>query len=163
MKEMVIHIITWILNNKSDELAVLSIFLGMVAVVQSWKYSKDSEKIMEDTSFILVQQISLLNELKKNIIINKRNPNILSLSKDKIKLYKMYGFKKHDIPDIMKNIKHLNIKGSFMSSIESFLNGKNTDYVCNFNGEAQSDGEVDIIELYEILLKYNVIMIIDYR
>lgn len=45
MKELAIHIITWILNNKSDELAVLSIFLGMVALVQSWKYSKDSEKL----------------------------------------------------------------------------------------------------------------------
>ena len=118
---------------------------------------------MRDTSFMIVQQISLLNELKKNIVTYKRKPNVLNLSKDGIRLHKLYGFKKRDIPSIMENINHLVIKGRFKQEIKTFLNSKDVDYKCNFWGEAQSDGEVNITELYEILLRYNVIMIIDYH
>ena len=157
-----IYIITWILDNKSDILAILSIFLGAIALIQSWKYNRDSEKNAKDTSFMLIQQVILLNELKKNAIAHKKNPNVIDLSKDEIRLHKLCGFKMRNIPIIMEYINQLDIKKQFKQRIEDFLNSKESDYKCNFWGKAQSNGEVNIIELYEILLKYNVIMMIDY-
>lgn len=162
MKELAIHIITWILNNKSDELAALSIFLGMVALVQSWKYSKDSEKIMKDTSFMLVQQIALLNELKKIAVKYNNNSDEIDMSKDDIRLHKLCRFQKRDIPIIMQYVNQLAIKRKFKQGIEDFLYSKYVDYECNFFYKAQSRGAVDVEKLYEILLRYNVIMIIDY-
>ena len=79
------EIVAWIFNNISDILAILSILLGGIALIQSWKYNKDSGKIAKDTSFMLVQQVILLNELKKNAITDKSNQNVLNLSKDRIK------------------------------------------------------------------------------
>lgn len=154
-------IVEWILNNKSDILAILSIVLGIVALTQSWKYNRDSGKIAKDTSFMLVQQVILLNELKKNAIGDK---NILNLSKDEIMLHKLYGFKKRNIPIIMEYINKLVIKKKFKEEIEKFLRGKKeVNFKCNFFYEAQSNGDVNIAELYEILLRYNVVMIIKYH
>ena len=156
-------IVEWILNNKSDILAILSIVLGIVALTQSWKYNRDSGKIAKDTSFMLVQQVILLNELKKNAIGDKRDQNILNLSKDGIMLHKLYGFKKRNIPIIMEYINKLVIKKKFKEEIEKFLRGKKeVNFKCNFFNEAQSNGDVNIAELYKILQRYNVVMIIKY-
>lgn len=159
MKETV----TWILSNKSDTLAILSILLGAVALIQSWKYNRDSGKIAKDTSFMLVQQVILLNELKKNAIKNKNNQSIIDMSKDGIKLHKLSGFKKRSIPTIMEYINQLVIKKRFKEEIEKFLKSTDANFECDFFNEAQSNGDVNIAELYEILLKYNVIMIIKYH
>ena len=157
------EIVAWIFNNISDILAILSILLGGVALIQSWKYNKDSGKIAKDTSFMLVQQVILLNELKKNAITDKSNQNVLNLSKDRIKLHKLCEFKKQNIQIIMGYINQLAIKKRFKEEIEKFLKSTEVDFKCNFFGEAQSNGDVNIAELYEILLKYNVIMIIEYQ
>lgn len=157
MKNTILDIMTWILNNKSDILAILSLFLGAIALVQSWKYNKSSGAIAKDTSFMLVQQVILLNQLERNSITHDDE------QKDEIKLHKLCEFKKHDIPCIMKYVNQLNIKKNFKRGIEEFLKSKEADYKCDFWGEAQSNGEIDIPELYELLLKYNVIMIIDYH
>ena len=110
---------------------------------------------------MLVQQVILLNELKKNAIGDK---NILNLSKDEIMLHKLYRFKKRNIPIIMEYINKLVIKEKFKEEIEKFLRGKKeVNFKCNFFNEAQSNGDVNIAELYEILSRYNVVMIIKYH
>ena len=63
----------------------------------------------------------------------------------------------------MGYINQLAIKKRFKEEIEKFLKSTEVDFKCNFFGEAQSNGDVNIAELYEILLKYNVIMIIEYQ
>lgn len=157
------EIVAWIFDNISYILAILSILLGGVALIQSWKYNRDSGKIVKDTRFMLVQQVILLNELKKNAITDKHNQNVVDLSKDRIKLHKLCGFKKQNIQTIMEYINQLVIKKKFKEEIETFLKSTKVDYTCNFWGKAQSNGDVNIAKLYEILLKYNVIMIIEYQ
>ena len=117
MNEIVIHMVKWILDNKVDAFAI---FLAIASLIRSEQNNRNSGKIMRDTSFMIVQQISLLNELKKNIVTYKRKPNVLNLSKDGIRLHKLYGFKKRDIPSIMENINHLIIKGRFKQEINNF-------------------------------------------
>lgn len=59
----------------SDVLAIISliitIILGGGAMYQSWRYNKDTGKIAADTKYMLVRQITLINdmckELKKNV------------------------------------------------------------------------------------------------
>lgn len=163
MKNTILDIIMWLSDNKSDILAILSLVLGAIAIVQSWKYNKSSGKIAKDMSFMLVQQVRLLNQLEKNVTSKNNKQVFLNLSKDEIELHKLCGFKKCDIPSIMEYINQLNIKERFKQKIEGFLKSTDVNYKCDFWGKAKSDGDINIVELYEILLKYNVIMIIDYH
>lgn len=142
---------------------IVTIILGGYAIYQSWKYNKDSEKINEDTKYMIIQQIRMLNELDKNISASSSDKGIYNLKKDEIKFHKLSKFSKSDIGRIKDAISHLKIKGVFLKKVEDYLNGDNTDYQCNFWSKAEADGEVSIEELYAILLKYNILISIVYH
>ena len=96
-----------ILENFSFCRIILSLVLGAIALVQSWKYNKSSGKIAKDMSFMLVQQVRLLNRLEKNVTSKNNKQVFLNLSKDEIELHKLCDFKKCDIPLIMEYINQL--------------------------------------------------------
>lgn len=152
----------WILINKSDILAILSILLGMVALIQSWKYNKDSGKIMRDVKMLLFQQRLMAERIDKNINVLPVEQSSINMEKDRLFLHKMCTYNSKDAEYIMDILKHLKIKKRFIKGIREFLIGKGIDYECDFFYKAESDESIDISRLYEDLLKYNILVIIDY-
>lgn len=142
---------------------IVTIILGGGAMIQSWRYNELSNKIVKDMKLMIVQQIKLTNELNKRLCEQGREQNIIDMSKDGIRLHKLATFKKKDIDKIMEQLNHLAIKRNFLEKIEEFLKGDEDSCKYNFRGKAKSDSQVDISELYEILLKYNVLISIDYQ
>ena len=63
----------------------------------------------------------------------------------------------------MDKINHLSIKSRFLKDIEAFLKSNDTECRHNFWGKAESDEEINIEELYAILLEYNVMLSIIYH
>lgn len=142
---------------------VVTIILGVGAIIQSKHYNKVSDKINADMQYINTQQVELLDEIEKTLMHYTRDTSKLRLTKDEIHLHKLSTFRKNDVDEIMKKIDHLSIKGRFKNKIEEFLKSNHTDYECNFWGEAKSDGEINIKEFYSILLEYGIHMHISYK
>lgn len=136
----------------------VTIVLGIGAMCQSWRYNRDTDKVSKDIKYMLVEQFRLLNEIKGNIQILSKNPKTIRLSKDEIALHKLCKFNKKDVPKIMDKIEHLSIKRRFINNIGEFLESEDINCKHNFIGEAASDGQVNIEELYAILLEYNVLL-----
>lgn len=141
----------------------VTIILGGYAIIQSWMYNRDSEKISKDIKYMLVEQIKLLNETQRDIRTAAKKPETLDLGKDEIELHKLCKFRKRDIDRIMDKINHLSIKSRFLKDIEAFLKSNDTECRHNFWGKAESDEEINIEELYAILLEYNVMLSIIYH
>ena len=145
----------------SDVLSIVSliitVILGGGAMYQSWKYNKDTEKIAEDTKYMLVHEITLINDMCKELK-KEDTPMIIDLSKDKFKLHKLSTFKKRDIDKIMEIINHLSIKPIFVEKIRKFLESNEIEYECNFRGKALADEKIELSRLYEMLLKYNLLV-----
>ena len=87
--------------------------------------------------------------------MGKDSSKLLDLSKDSIELQKLSLFNKADIEDIMKTLRHLNIKNHLLKGIEDFLEGDKSTYKCNFRSAAEGDDEIDIMKVYDILLEHN--------
>lgn len=145
----------------SDVLAIISliitIILGGGAMYQSWRYNKDTGKIVADTKYMLVRQITLINDMCKELK-KERTPMSIDLSKDTFKLHKLSTFKNKDIDKIMAIINHLSIKQVFVDGIRKFLESNEIDYECNFRGEALADEKIELSHLYEMLLEYNLLV-----
>ncbi len=156
------EIVAWIFNNISDILAILSILLGGVALIQSWKYNKDSGKIMRDVKMLLFQQRLIAERIDKNINILPTKYSLIDTEKDRLFLHKMCTYNSKDAEYIMDILKHLKIKKKAIRGMREFLLDERIDYECDFFYKAESDENIDISKLYEELLKYNILAIVDY-
>lgn len=170
-----------ILGILSIILGILSIILSIILAVYSSKESKKSEqrateaydrakdfyeqagifnkeirKALDDIKIISVQQVKIMDYIQKSVYdMRKDSSKLLDLSKDSIELQKLSLFSKDDIEDIMKTLSHLNIKKHLLKGVEGFLKGDKSTYKCNFRSAAEGDGKIDIMKVYDILLKHN--------
>ena len=149
---------------------ILSIILGILSIilaVYSIRESKKSEQRAEeahnqaqktfgDIKTLSVQQVKIMDYIQKRVYdMGKDSSKLLDLSKDSIELQKLSLFNKADIEDIMKTLRHLNIKNHLLKGIEDFLEGDKSTYKCNFRSAAEGDDEIDIMKVYDILLEHN--------
>lgn len=142
---------------------VFTLLFGGAALLQALLYNKNSAKLTRDMQYMMMQQLSLINDMQKYTIKHKDNIGKLDLSKDVIILHKMSLFHNKNTDAIMDKLNHLSIKRVFLENIRTFLEGKEIEYRCSFRGKAESDGIIDMREMYSILFEYGVIVIFDYK
>lgn len=141
---------------------IFTIILGIGAVIQSWKYNKTSEKISNDTKYMLIKQIKLLNYIEGILKDEQKNSKVVNMSKDMIHFHKLSLYRKKDADKIMEILNYLSIKKQFLDGIEIFLKSEKQDYCCNFRGKARGDDAIDITEIYSKLLARNLFIEIDF-
>lgn len=149
----------------SSILAILSIVLGIIAIFQSIIYDKRSKKNLDDINFVLGMQIRMINLFEKNFrnVIRSQNKGKVYLSKDSLSLYKLSSFREKDVQDIMNIINTLAVKEVFKNKIYKFLQSEDRYVNVNFFGSAMAHGNIDINNIYENLLKYNIVFIVEYK
>lgn len=156
-----------IITINSDFISILSliitIILGVCALWQAKRYNDASGKINNDTKYMMLQQIYLINELQKSYNLGTyESHRKLRLEKDRICLHKLNSYNKKNSNSIMQEIHKLSIKERFMPGINNFLTCDEIDYSCNFWGKAEfkENSDINFMEFYSILLKYDILVII---
>ncbi len=136
---------------------IVSIALGIYAIYQSSKYNKESSHINSDTKKIQINQIELLDLLFQKL--NMTNNSKLNLKKDKIKLYKLHSYDKSNIDKIIKELSSLTIQNHTLEYIRKFLNDESCDTcMVNFFSIAKTTDNDNVIKIYDIMLKYNILI-----
>ena len=170
-------ILSIILGILSIILGILSIILAVYSIKESKKseqrateaydrakdfyeqagiFNKETRKALDDIKIISVQQVKIMDYIQKGVYTMKNDSSkLLNLSKDRIELQKLSLFNKDDIKDIMETLSHLDIKNYLLKDIEDFLKSEESTCKCDFRSAAKGDKEISIMEVYDILLKYN--------
>ncbi len=147
------------INILSFIMAIVSICLGIYAIVQSYRYNKQSEQIFSDINYLIMRQVAILDHIKYDTERYKRKfSNVIDMSKDQIHFHKLSGFNKKDIKNIMNEIKKLPIKRKFLDDIENYLYSDKQHYLTSFyNNACEINNErIDFWSFYMIFLQYNI-------
>ncbi len=117
---------------------------------------------MRDVKMLLFQQRLIAERIDKNINILPTKYSLIDTEKDRLFLHKMCTYNSKDAEYIMDILKHLKIKKKAIRGLREFLLDERIDYECDFFYKAESDENIDISKLYEELLKYNILVIVNY-
>ena len=136
---------------------IVSIILGICAILQSKKYNKESDYVNSDTKKILINQNEMLDLLFQKL--NNQNTSKLNLKKDEIKLTKLHSYDKSNFEKIILELTLLSIKDSTLENIKAFLkNDLCKTHKVNFYSIAKTKDGDNVIKFYDIMLKYDILI-----
>ncbi|HJA65077.1 MAG TPA: hypothetical protein H9955_02070 [Candidatus Mediterraneibacter cottocaccae] len=144
--------------------SILSIFIGIGAIVQAKRYNELSEKINNDTKIMLNTQIRSLEVVQKEIVREQLPASsVINMSKDQFFIYKLSNFEKKNIDLILGLFYNLYIKGKTYQYIKVFLeDNRKICFNLDFYYEAKTKDGKDIKQIENELFKYGILIKIDY-
>lgn len=144
--------------------SILSIFIGIGAIVQAKRYNDSSERINKDTKVMLNTQIRSLEVLQKKIVRDQLlASNMINMSKDEFFIYKLSNFDKKNINLILELFNNIHIKSKTYQYIKAFLEDNcKICYNFDFYYEAKTKDGKDIKRIEDELFKYGILIKIDY-
>lgn len=145
--------------------SLISIIVGVCAIIQAIRYNNSTQKINKDTEMMLNTQIRSLENIQKKIVRNQSpKPGTISLAKDEFFIYKLSNFDKRNIDLILELFNNLRIKNNTYKSIAEFLEDKDRiAYNLDFYYEAKTRDGQDIERVEKKLFEYGILMKIDYE
>lgn len=145
--------------------SVVSIILGIFAIVQAVHYNKESEKINADIRKILNLQLNEIQTIERKIARNllKLDENVIWMAKDSGSIYKLNSYDKNNNNSILTIFKKLRVKGSVLYRFGEFLKGDKDKFYFDFFYMAESKDKENIEIIKEELGNYGLLLLIDYQ
>lgn len=146
-------------------LSILSIFVGIMAILQAKRYNDSSKKINDDTRMLITLQTRVLEDIQKEVVRNNSTTfGKINLKRDEFYLYKLSGFNGKNNDEILEIIKNLRIKNHSYQFVKKFLEDKSRIKTkVDFYNFAETYEGRDIKEVQNELEKYNLFLQIDYQ
>lgn len=148
--------------------SILSIILGIYAIVQAKRYNKESEKINEDTRKILNLQLEEIQTIERKIVrdLTQQSENIekICMAKDGGCIYKLSTYDKNNSDAVIKIFQALRVKESVLKVLKNFLvESKDEKFCFDFWNMAEARDHQNIRRVKEELEQYGILLIIDYQ
>ena len=144
--------------------SILSIFIGIGAIIQAKRYNNSSERINKDTKAMLNTQIRSLEAVQKKIVRDQApDSSVLNMLRDEFFIYKLSNFDKKNINLILGLFNNIHIKRKTYQYIKDFL--ENNNQICynfDFYYEAQTSDGQDIQQIENELFEYGILIKINY-
>lgn len=145
--------------------SVVSIVLGIYAIVQAERYNKESEKFNIDTRKMLSLQLEEIQMIEKKIVrdLIKTEENVICLAKDSGLIYKLNTYDKCNSSIVFDVFKKLKVKTSVLKRFEKFLEEDDEKFFFDFFCMAETRDEREIRSVKELLEKWGLVLIVNYQ
>lgn len=152
-------------SNISLVASIISIVLGGYAIYQANKTNKESNKINQDTKTMILLQTRIMEDIQKNIVRNiQQDANKINMEKDEFVLYKLKDFEENTTELVLKELENLSIKKATYRFIKDFLEDRSRNIIkVNFFYLAESKNKQEIEKIENNLIKYGILMQINYK
>lgn len=146
--------------------SIVSIVLGMCAIIQAARYNKESTEINIDTKKFLNVQLAEIQKIEKQIMRNliAHPDDVICMAKDGGSLYKLKSYDVSYEEEILELCRKLQVKKHTLEWIRKFLeNDQQNRIEFNFFTIAEAREKWSVEELRERLQEYGILLVIDYQ
>lgn len=143
---------------------VASLLFGGYAILQSYKYNKESEKLNSDTKQLLLNLMKVNDRIIRSLNGKEsENGSKICLQKEGFQLRKLSSYKKENEKKIIQELGALSVRQSALNYIEGFLTDDNRkECNVNFYSKAKYRDGADLSKIYEIMLEYDILIDVQY-
>ena len=149
----------------STIVSVVSIVLGIYAIVQAERYNKESEKVNADTRKILNLQLEEIQTIERKIArdLIKSEENVICLAKDGGFICKLNIYDKSNKNTVLNIFQNLKVKAYTLDRFELFLEENEEQFYFDFFCIVETRNEQTVRRVKEELEKYGLVLIVDYQ